>query len=90
MLDETLDGVGDVMLDEEQASTFDTLGDSGAAFHVDLFQEHSLDGNSNEGADLPDGDLFCEHFQNEVDFDGMYNYSDNTESSVRAESYANF
>ena len=90
MLDETLDGVGDVMLDEEQASTFDAYSDSNAAYHVDLFQEHSLDGITNEGADPPDGNLFCEHFQNEVEFDGMDNFSDNTKSSVRSESYVNF
>ena len=40
MLDETLDGVEDVMLDEEQASTFDTYGDLDTAYHIDLFQEH--------------------------------------------------
>ena len=90
MLDETLDGVGDLMLDEEQASTFDTHGDFDAAYHVDLFQEHSLDGIRNEGADPPDDDLFWEHFQDEVEFDGMDNFSDNTKSSVRSESYVNF
>ena len=61
MLDETLDGVGDVMLDEGQASTNDTYGDLDAAYHVDLFQEHSLNRIDNEGADSPDGDLFWEH-----------------------------
>ena len=88
MLDETSDGVGDVMLDEEQASTLDAYGDD-AAYHVDLFKEHSLDGITNEGADLPDGRPFWEHFQNEVEFDGVDNSSDNTVSSVRSESYAN-
>ena len=88
MLDETSDGVGDVMLDEEQASTLDAYGDD-AAYHVDLFKEHSLDGITNEGADLPDGHPFWEHFQNEVEFDGVDNSSDNTVSSVRSESYAN-
>ena len=90
MLDETLDGVGDVMLDEEQASTFDAYGDLDTAYHVDLFQEYSLDGITNEGADPPDGDFLWEHFQNEVEFDGVDNFSDNTISSVRSESYANF
>ena len=90
MLDETLDGVGDLMLDEEQASTLNTHGDSDPACHVDLFQEHSLDGISNEGADPLDDDLFCEHFQTEVEFDGMDNFSDNTKFSVRSESYTNF
>ena len=58
MLDETLDDVGDVMLDEEQALTFDAYGDLDAAYHVDLFQEHSLDGITNEAADPSNGELF--------------------------------
>lgn len=56
--DETLDGVGDEMLDEEQASTSDSYDDLNTAYHFDLFQEHSLDGITNEAADSPDGDLF--------------------------------
>ena len=40
MLDETFDGVGDIMLDEEQGSTFDAYSDLDTAYHVDLFQEH--------------------------------------------------
>ena len=89
MLDETLDGVEDMMLDEEQASTFDEYGDLDAACHVDLFQEHSLDMITNDRADLTDGDLFYGHFQNEVEFDGVDNFSDNAMSSVRSESCAN-
>ena len=89
MLDETLDDMEDVMLDEEQASTSDAYGDLDAAYHVDLFQEHSLDVITNERADSADGDTFRVHFQNEVEFDGMDNFSDNTVSLVRSESFAN-
>ena len=89
MLDETLDSAGDVMLDEEQASTSDAYGDLDAAYTVDLFQEHLLDGITNQAPESPHGDLFWEH-QNEVEFDGVDNFSDNITSSVGSESYVNF
>ena len=87
MLDETIDGAEDVMLDEEQASIFDAYGHLDTPYHVDLFQEHSLDGISDE-VDHLDGDLFWGHSQNEVDFDRMEIFDNDTTSSVHSEPYA--
>ena len=86
MLDESLDGAGDVMLDGDEAPIFDTDGDAmelNAASHVDHSQEYSLDGIADEGEDFLDDDLFSEHFQDEVAYDEMEILNDNTSPSVQ-------
>ena len=90
MLDESSDGVGDVMLDEDEPQNFNAYGELDAAYHMDLFQEHSLDGNADEEVDLLDDDLFWEHSEDEVVYDGMESLDDVIPSSVPNDSHAKF
>ena len=86
MLDESLDGAGDVMLDGDEAPIFDADGDAmelNAASHVDLSQEHSLYGIADQGEDFLDDDLFWEHSQDEVAYDEMEILNDDIAPSVQ-------
>ena len=94
MLDETLEDAGDVMLDgggdEDKAPMFDAYGDSmelDGANHLDLFEEHSLDGFADEGEELLDDDFLSEHAQGEILYDGADSLDADTTSAMRESSY---
>ena len=73
MLDKSLDDAGDVMLDGDEAPIFDANGDAmelDEANHLDLFREYSMGGIDDKGEDPFNGDLFWEHSQDEVAYDG--------------------
>lgn len=79
MLDKSLDDAGDVMLDGDEAPIFDANGDAmelDEANHLDLFREYSMDGNDDKGEDPFNGDLFWEHSQDEVAYDGVETQDD--------------
>ena len=71
VLDESLDGAEDVMLDEDEPQDPLGHGDLDPAYHVDLFQEHSSDETSDEEDDILDDDTFWEHPQDEVAYDSI-------------------
>lgn len=71
VLDESLDGAEDVMLDEDEPPDPLGHGDPDPAYHVGLFQEHSSDETSDEEDDILDDDTFWEHPQDEVAYDSI-------------------
>ena len=81
MLDESLEGAEDVMLDGDEAAMFDAYGDLmelDPGYQVDLFQEHSPDGIADDGENFLDDDLFWDHSQDEIAHDGMETLDDDT------------
>ena len=81
MLDESLEGAGNVMLDGDEAATLDAYGDVmelDSGYQVDLFQEHSMDGIVEDGENIMDDDLFWDHSQDEVAHGGMDTLDDDT------------
>ena len=69
MLDEPLDDAENVMLDGDEALTFDACGDAmelDIANPLDLSQEHYLKEVVNAEEDSLDDDLFWEHSRHEV------------------------
>lgn len=71
ILDESLDGAEDVMLDDDEPREPLAHGDLDPAYHVDLFQEHFSDETSDEEDDLLDDDSLREHPQDEVAYDSI-------------------
>lgn len=71
VLDESLDGAEDVMLDEDEPQDSLAHGDLDPAYHVDLFQEHYSDETSDEEDSLLDDDTFWEHPSDEVAYDSI-------------------
>ena len=68
MLDEPLDDARDVMFGEDEAPILGAYGDAmelDEADHLDLSQEHSLNGIAEGGDALSDADLFWEHSQDQ-------------------------
>lgn len=82
MLDESLEGAEDVMLDgDEAAPMFDAYGDVmelDPGYQADLFQENCPDGIAGDRENSLDDDLFWDHSQDEIAHDGMETLDDDT------------
>ena len=81
MLDESLEGAEDVMLDGDEAAMFDAYGDVmelDPGYQADLFQENCPDGIAGDRENFLDDDLFWDHSQDEIAHDGMETLDDDT------------
>ena len=87
MVEESLHDADDVMLDEGDVSIFDAHSQAmelDQVDHLERFQEQSLDRSVDEGQE--DHDLFWEHCQDEVVYDGMESQEDDTTPSLHIDS----